>query len=185
MGEFRLETARLALRDWQDADRAPFAAMNADPAVMEFFPKRLSAAESDLLVDRYQIELEKSGYCPWAVEELSTGSFIGFVGLHAVPASLPFAPGTEVGWRLACSYWGRGYATEAALAAVRFGFGPLDMDKIFSFTAVVNVRSRRVMERLGMSRDEADDFDHPNIAAGHPLRPHVLYSLSRGDLDGR
>jgi ribosomal-protein-alanine N-acetyltransferase len=178
MGEFRLETARLALRDWHEADRAPFAAMNADPVVMEFFPNPLTAAQSDALVDNFQAELEESGYCPWAVEELSTGAFIGFVGLHAVPAYLPFAPGAEVGWRLTRPYWGRGYATEAGAAAVQFGFGPLDMDRILSFTAVVNLRSRRVMERLGMSRDEADDFDHPNIAPGHPLRPHVLYSRS-------
>jgi RimJ/RimL family protein N-acetyltransferase len=179
MGEFRLETARLALRDWHEADRAVFAAMNADPVVMEFFPKPMTAAQSAALVDNYQAELEESGYCPWAVEELSTGAFIGFVGLHAVPPYLPFGPGAEVGWRLARPYWGQGYATEAAVAAVQFGFGPLDMDRILSFTAVINLRSRRVMERIGMSRDEADDFDHPNIAPGHPLRPHVLYSLSK------
>ena len=181
MGEFRLETARLALRAWREADRAPFAAMNADPAVMEFFPGLMSTAESDALVDRFQAELDESGRCPWAVEELSTGAFIGFVGLHAVSAYLPFAPATEVGWRLARPYWGRGYASEAAAAAVQFGFGPLDLDKVVSFTSVLNLRSRRVMERLGMSYDQADDFDHPNIAKGNPLRPHVLYSLSRDD----
>lgn len=181
MGEFRLETARLALRDWHEADRAPFAAMNADPTVMEFFYRPLSRAESDALADRFQAELDESGHCPWAVEEQSTGAFIGFVGIHAVPAQLPFAPATEVGWRLARPYWGRGYATEAATAAVRFGFGTLDMDKLVSFTSVINLRSRRVMERLGMTHDEGDNFDHPNIAEGHPLRPHVLYSLSRGD----
>jgi RimJ/RimL family protein N-acetyltransferase len=179
MGEFRLETERLALRDWHEADRAPFAEMNADPVVMEFFPRPMTAAQSDALVDNFQAELENSGYCPWAVEELSSGAFIGFVGLHAIPPSLPFGPGAEVGWRLARPYWGRGYATEAGAAAVQFGFGPLEMDRILSFTAVVNLRSRRVMERLGMSRDEAGDFEHPNIAPGHPLRPHVLYSLSR------
>jgi len=184
MSEFRLETARLALRDWHEADRAPFAAINADPTVMEFFPKALSAAESDALIDVFQAELDENGHCPWAVEELSTGAFIGFVGLHAVPAQLPFAPGTEVGWRLARSYWGRGYATEAAVAAVQFGFGSLGVDVVLSFTSAVNLSSRRVMERLGMSHDEADDFDHPNIAEGHPLRAHVLYRLPRGDRPG-
>jgi RimJ/RimL family protein N-acetyltransferase len=179
VGEFRLETARLALRDWREADRAPFAEMNADPAVMEFFYRPLSSEESDALVDVFQAELDESGHCPWAVEELSTGTFIGFVGLHAVPAQLPFAPATEVGWRLARPYWGRGYATEAGAAAVRFGFGTLDLDKVVSFTSALNVRSRRVMGRLGMSHDEADNFDHPNIAEGHRLRSHVLYSLSR------
>jgi RimJ/RimL family protein N-acetyltransferase len=179
MGEFRLETARLALRDWRRSDRAPFAAMNASTDVMEFFPRLLSAEESDVLVDRFQAEQDERGHCPWAVEELATGTFIGFVGLHQVPASLPCAPGTEVGWRLARPYWGQGYATEAATAAVRYGFGPLDLDRIVSFTAALNLRSRRVMERIGMSHDEADNFDHPNIPAGNPLRPHVLYSLSR------
>jgi RimJ/RimL family protein N-acetyltransferase len=184
VGEFRVETERLALRDWHEADRAPFAEMNADPAVMEFFYRPLSGAESDVLVDRFQAELDERGYCPWAVEELSTGAFIGFVGLHAVPAYLPLAPGTEVGWRLARQYWGLGYATEAGAAAVRFGFGTLDLDRIVSFTSVLNLRSRRVMERLGMSRDEAGDFDHPNIPDGHPLRAHVLYTLDRGGQAG-
>jgi RimJ/RimL family protein N-acetyltransferase len=145
---------------------------------MEFFYRPLSSVESDALVDGFQVELAERGHCPWAVEELSNGAFIGFVGLHAVSAQLPFAPATEVGWRLARPYWGRGYATEAATAAVRFGFGTLDMDKVVSFTSLINLRSRRVMERLGMTHDEGDNFDHPNIAEGHPLRPHVLYSLS-------
>jgi RimJ/RimL family protein N-acetyltransferase len=179
VGEFRLETARLALRDWREPDRAPFAEMNADPAVMEYFFRPLSSVESDALMDVFQAELDESGHCPWAVEELSTGAFIGFVGLHAVPTQLPFAPATEVGWRLARPYWGRGYATEAGAAAVRFGFGTRGLDKVLSFTSTLNVRSRRVMERLGMSHDEADNFDHPNIAEGHRLWPHVLYSLSR------
>lgn len=181
VGEFRLETQRLALRDWHDADRAPFAAMNSDPAVMEFFPRPLLRAESDALVAMFQAELDEKGYCPWAVENISTGAFIGFVGLHAVPAYMAFAPGVEVGWRLAAPYWGHGYASEAGAAALRFGFGTLELDEIVSFTSVVNLRSRRVMERLGMPRDEADDFDHPNIDERHPLRPHVLHRLSRGD----
>jgi ribosomal-protein-alanine N-acetyltransferase len=155
--------------------------MNGDPTVMEFFYRPLSRTESDALVDMYAAELDESGHCPWAVEELSTGAFIGFVGLHAVQAHMPFAPGTEVGWRLARQYWGLGYATEAGAAAVLFGFGALGLEEILSFTSVLNLRSRRVMERLGMSYDQADDFDHPNIAEGHPLRPHVLYRLQRGD----
>ncbi len=155
--------------------------MNADPVVMEFFPRALSATESDALVDVFQAELERTGHCPWAVEELSTGSFIGFVGLHAVPAHLPFAPAIEVGWRLAYPYWGRGYATEAATAAVQFGFGSANLDSIVSFTAEVNMRSRRVMQRLGMSHDDADDFEHPIVPRGHPLSRHVLYTLSSED----
>jgi ribosomal-protein-alanine N-acetyltransferase len=181
MREFRLGTPRLALRDWHEADRAPFAAMTADPLVMEFFPKTLSATESDALVDVFRAELERTGHCPWAVEELSTGIFIGFVGLHAVPAHLPFAPAIEVGWRLARPYWGRGYATEAATAAVQFAFSALKLDRIACFTAAVNLRSRRVMERLGMSHDEANDFEHPIVARGHPLSRHVLYTVSGDD----
>ena len=160
MREFRLGTPRLALRDWHEADRAPFAAMTADPLVMEFFPKTLSATESDALIDVFRAELERT---------------------HAVPAHLPFAPATEVGWRLARPYWGRDYATEAATAAVQFAFSALKLDRIASFTAAVNLRSRRVMERLGMSHDEANDFEHPIVARGHPLSRHVLYTLSGDD----
>jgi ribosomal-protein-alanine N-acetyltransferase len=180
VSEFRLETARLAIRSWEAADRSPFAAMNADPAVMEFFFKPLTPSESDALVEVFEAELSERGFCPWAVEELSSGDFIGFVGLHAVPPNIPCAPATEVGWRLARPFWGRGYATEAASAAVEFGFGSLGMDSVVSFTSVLNVRSRRVMQRLGMTHDEAEDFDHPRIPEDHPLRPHVLYRLYKG-----
>ena len=155
--------------------------MNADPLVMEFFPQALSAAQSEALVDAFDAELAKEGFCPWAVEERASGAFIGFVGLHAIPGYLPFSPGTEVGWRLARAFWSRGYATEAATAALQFGFEILGIDSVVSFTAAVNLRSRRVMERLGMSYDEAGDFDHPKIAVGHRLRPHVLYGLSSRD----
>jgi RimJ/RimL family protein N-acetyltransferase len=183
MAPFRLPTQRLVLRAWRAGDREPFAALNADPAVMEFFPSTLARPESDALVERFETEQAERGFCPWAVEEGATGAFVGFVGLHAVNTSLPFAPAVEVGWRLAQPFWGRGYASEAAAATVRFGFDEAGLDEIVSMTTVPNARSRRVMERLGMARDPSEDFEHPNIPAG-PLRLHVLYRLSVDDWRG-
>jgi ribosomal-protein-alanine N-acetyltransferase len=174
-----LRTERLLLRRWRPADREPFAALNADPAVMEHFPATMSRAESDGLVDRIEAAFDARGYALWAVEVTGDGGFAGFVGLAPVTFEAPFAPAVEVGWRLARERWGRGYATEAARAAVAFGFDVVGLDEITSFTVPANIRSRRVMERLGMSRDPADDFDHPVIPPGHPLRRHVLYRLPR------
>ncbi|BBL76468.1 GNAT family N-acetyltransferase [Methylomagnum ishizawai] len=173
-----LETPRLHLRPWLPADRVPFAALNADPKVMEYFPAPLSRAESDALADRCQALIEARGWGFWAVERQDGGGFIGMVGLHT-PDGLPFPPCVEVGWRLAFRHWGRGYATEAARAAVAFGFGTLDLPDIVAFTAETNLRSRRVMRRLGMA--EAGGFDHPKVAEGSPLRRHRLYRLSRAD----
>jgi RimJ/RimL family protein N-acetyltransferase len=170
-----LRTDRLLLRDWREADLAPFAEMNTDPAVMEFFPSLLDDRESDELARWFSAELAEYGYCPWAVELVDSGAFIGFVGLNNVADYQPFAPNVEVGWRLARRYWGSGYATEGASAALRYGLDQLGLAEIVSFTSVINIRSRAVMERLGMSRNPADDFEHPRIAAGHVLRPHVLY----------
>jgi RimJ/RimL family protein N-acetyltransferase len=178
---FELTTQRLRLRQWRAADRDPFAAMNADPVVMEFFPNRLTREQSDALVDRFDVRFSELGYCPWAVEELEGGAFIGFVGLNPVPDTLPCAPGVEVGWRLAQAVWGRGYATEAAAEAMRFGFEECELAEIVSFTAAVNRRSWRVMERLGMARVLDGGFDHPMIPAGHDLRPHVLYRASKAE----
>jgi RimJ/RimL family protein N-acetyltransferase len=177
VAEFEIPTARLLLRTWRDADRPQFAKMNADSAVMEFFPSPLSREESDVLVLRFVDEFAQRNYCPLAVEERESGGFIGFVGLHEVPEYLPFAPAIEVGWRLARPFWGRGYATKAASAALAFGFDTLGTNEIVSFTSTVNLRSRRVMEHLSMSRNPAEDFEHPKVAEGHPLRPHVLYRL--------
>jgi ribosomal-protein-alanine N-acetyltransferase len=163
-----LTTARLVLRPWRDDDLAPFAALNADRRVMEFFPAVLSRAESDALAARIRLHMDAHGFGLWAVEAPGVAPFIGFVGLMTVPAALPFAPAVEVGWRLAREHWGRGYATEAARAAVEFGFGVLGLNR----------PSRAVMERLGMTHSA--DFEHPSIPAGHPLRPHVLYRLAAG-----
>jgi ribosomal-protein-alanine N-acetyltransferase len=180
MGNYpTIPTARLLLRPWRDDDLAAFAAMNADPRVMQFFPKLLTRAESDAAVERHRRHFERHGYGIWAVEAPGVAPFVGRVGLAVFEADVPFAPCVEVGWRLAFEHWGRGYATEAARAAVAFAFGAPGLSEVVSFTVPANARSRAVMERLGMTRDPADDFDHLDIAQGHPLRRHVLYRLRR------
>ena len=172
-----LRTERLVLRGWRDADREPFAALNADPEVMRHFPAPLSRAESDELADRLAAEIAGRGWGRWAVEERETGRFAGFTGLAPVPFEAPFTPAVEVGWRLARPAWGRGLATEAARAALAFAFDDLGLEEVVSFTARTNDRSWAVMERLGMRRDPEEDFEHPLLPAGHPLRPHVLYRI--------
>ena len=180
-----LATERLILRPWQESDLAPFAALNADVRVMEYMPARLGRAGSDALVARAQAHFDRHGFGPWAVELRSGGrgsgdaGLIGFVGLMVPRFEAHFTPCVEVGWRLAFAHWGRGYATEAARAALDFGFTTAGLDEIVSFTSVGNARSRAVMARLGMRRDPADDFDHPALPEGHALRRHVLYRLAR------
>lgn len=173
-----IDTKRLGLRSWGAEDREPFAQLNADPRVMEFFPNVMNRAESDALADRIEAGIVERGWGLWAVEIAGGEPFIGFVGLNPVPPELPCAPGVEVGWRLAYPYWGKGYATEAAQAALSVGFGHLALPEIVSFTAVPNQRSRAVMRRLHM-REDAENFEHPKIPMGHPLRRHCLYRLSR------
>lgn len=170
-----IQTERLLLRQWTDEDFEPFAALNADPEVMQFFPSVQTRAESDAAAAGNRAHIEKHGWGLWAVEITHTGEFIGFTGLWSVPPEFPFSPAVEVGWRLARAYWGQGFATEAARAAVYFGFGDLGLDEIVSMTTAANERSWRVMEKLGMTRDPADDFDHPRVPEGHALRRHVLY----------
>jgi RimJ/RimL family protein N-acetyltransferase len=171
-----LRTARLLLREWREADLEPFAAMNADPRVMEFFPSPLTREESDRLVcERIVPQFARDGYGLWAVEVPGVTAFAGFVGLLEQTFPARFTPCVEVGWRLDARYWRRGYATEGARAALRYGFDVAGLDEIVSLTAVANVRSIAVMRRLGMT--PAGEFEHPNVPAGHPLRPHVLYRL--------
>jgi ribosomal-protein-alanine N-acetyltransferase len=172
-------TERLLLRGWRDDDREPFAALNADPAVMEHFPAPMTRAESDAFVDRIVAQHDEHGWGLWAVEVRATGRFIGFTGLAVPRFEAHFTPAVEVGWRLARDAWGSGYASEAARAAVAFGFDELGLEQIVSFTAVGNLRSRAVMGRIGMTHDPADDFDHPALPEGHALRRHVLYRLAR------
>lgn len=175
-----IQTERLVLRQWRDEDFEPFADLNADPVAMEFFPSVIDRAESNAAAEGIRRLITEQGWGLWAVEIVDSGEFIGFTGLWSVPApEFPFAPAVEVGWRLARAHWGQGYATEGARAAVYFGFGELGLDEIVSMTSVVNTRSRRVMEKLGMTRDPADDFEHPRVPEDHPTRPHVLYRLQK------
>jgi RimJ/RimL family protein N-acetyltransferase len=174
-----IQTARLHLRPWRDEDLPAFAALNADPRVMEFFFKSLDRAESDALAARIRDNLTRRGFGLWAVEVPGVADFIGFVGMTVPAFQAHFTPCVEIGWRLAHDHWGRGYATEAARAALDFGFRQLGLDEIVSFTTVANRRSRAVMERIGMTRSPDDDFDHPGVPEGHPLRRHVLYRAVR------
>lgn len=181
----QLRTARLLLRRWREEDLRPFAALNADPAVMAHYAAPLTAARSDHLVDRIEAAFDRDGFGLWAVEVIATGRFIGFTGLAEVTFAAHFVPAAEVGWRLARPAWGHGYATEAARAALGYGFEVAGLDEVVSFTSVPNWRSQAVMRRLGMVHHPADDFDHPDLPAGHRLRRHVLYRITAGQYDGR
>jgi ribosomal-protein-alanine N-acetyltransferase len=174
-----LETERLVLRGWGGGDLAPFAALNADPAVMEHFPSLLSRAESDAVVRRVEEHFARHGFGLWAVEAPGVAPFLGFVGLSVPRFEAHFTPCVEVGWRLARAHWGHGFAPEAARAALRFGFEQAGLEQIVSFTVPANAKSRRVMEKIGMRHDAADDFDHPALPVDHPLRRHVLYRIDR------
>jgi RimJ/RimL family protein N-acetyltransferase len=171
-----LRTPRLVLRQWRQSDFDSFAALNADSEVMRFFPAPLTREESDALAKRAERDIAERGWGLWAVEVMESAPFIGFVGLAEPSFDAHFMPAVEVGWRLSRDHWGNGYATEAARAAITFAFDDLGLDEIVSFTSEVNVPSRRVMERLGMTHDPRDDFDHPSVASG-PLRRHVLYRI--------
>ncbi|NJN45593.1 MAG: GNAT family N-acetyltransferase [Candidatus Competibacteraceae bacterium] len=174
-----LETERLVLRQWQTSDHEPFAALNADPRVMmEYFSKTLDRSESDAMAKRCEALIEERGWGFWAVEAKEDKRFIGFIGLHTPNSSLPFSPCVEIGWRLALPYWGFGYATEGAKAALQVGFERLGLTEIVSFTAVGNHRSRAVMEKLGM-KEEPQTFVHPDVPVGNVLQEHCLYKLSR------
>jgi RimJ/RimL family protein N-acetyltransferase len=174
------DTNRLHLRQWIEADKIPFAMLNADSRVMEYFPSVLDRVASDAMVDRLQAKIIDLGWGFWAVELKEEKQFIGFVGLSIPTAKLPCSPCVEVGWRLAFPYWGKGYASEAARGALEVGFERLCLPEIVSFTAIKNQRSRAVMERLGMIL-AAETFEHPSIEIGHPLREHCLYRLSRDE----
>jgi RimJ/RimL family protein N-acetyltransferase len=174
-----LETPRLKLRTWQPSDRAPFAALNADPRVMEFFPGVLSRKESDALADRIEAHFAEHGFGVFAAELRASEEFIGFVGLAVPSFAAHFTPCVEIGWRLAPAHWGQGLATEAARAVAQYGGEIVGLKEIVSFTVPANLRSRRVMEKSGMTHDPADDFDHPRFPEGHPLRRHVLYRVAQ------
>ncbi|MES2632290.1 MAG: GNAT family N-acetyltransferase [Pseudomonadota bacterium] len=171
-----LQTARLLMRQWRDDDRAPFAALNADPDVMRYFPSVQSREASDASVDWTKAHHDRHGWGNWACELKDTGEFIGFVGLSIPKRVFPFSPCVEVGWRLARPFWGRGLASEAARESLRFGFEQLGLQEIVSMTALANLPSRAVMERIGM-RNSGEDFDHEALPEGHALRRHCLYRI--------
>src|SRR3954471_14783639 len=168
-----LQTRRLLLRPWRESDLEPFAALNADPAVMEHFAKPLDRSESDAFVARIRAHFAREGFGFWAVEVPGVAPLVGLVGLARPAFEAHFTPCVEVGWRLAREHWGKGYATEAARASLRFAFEDLALDEVVSFTVPANWRSRRVMETIGMTHNPADDFEHPDVPEGNPIRPHV------------
>jgi RimJ/RimL family protein N-acetyltransferase len=174
-----LRTDRLLLRWWRPDDRELFARLNADPRVMEHFPKILTQDESDAIADRIEAHFAQHGFGLWAVEIPGVTPFAGFIGLSVPKFEAHFTPCIEIGWRLAAETWNRGYATEGARAALDFAFTHLATPEIVSFTVPNNLRSRRVMEKIGMTHNPTDDFDHPALPEGHPLRRHVLYRIAR------
>jgi RimJ/RimL family protein N-acetyltransferase len=174
-----LQTERLRLRRWVAGDRVPFAALNTDPRVMEYLPAALSRDESDRFIARIEAHFDAHGFGLWALEIPDVAPLAGFIGLTIPGFEAHFTPCVEIGWRLAAGLWGRGYATEGARAVLTFGFETLQLGEIVSFTVPDNVRSRRVMERIGMTHNPADDFDYLTLPEGHPLRRHVLYRIGR------
>lgn len=173
-----LITKRLLLRQWKEEDLLPFAALNADPRVMEYIGLK-TREESDAMAHKCRQIIDKQGWGLWAVSAPGVADFIGIIGLHQVAFSAPFTPAIEISWRLTYDFWNKGYALEGAQAALAFGFETLKLDQIVSFTVVENRRSRKLMEKLGMRRNPADDFDHPRVPDGSPLKRHVLYKLKK------
>ncbi len=177
-----LQTDRLLLRAWRPEDLVPFAEMVADPEVMRFFPATQSTAEAAALMERVHAHIAEHGFGLWALERKDSGAFIGFTGLGVVGFEAPFckpdSPTIEIGWRLSRQAWGQGFASEAARASLACAFEQLQLPEVVAFTVPANLPSRAVMERIGMQRNPADDFQHPNLPVDHPLRAHVLYRIS-------
>lgn len=173
-----IQSKRLLLRRWKDSDLEPFAALNADPEVMRYFPTPMTRQDSDAFAQRIEENFERDDFGLWAIEVIGGPAFIGFTGLSRPSFEAHFTPAVEIGWRLARSAWGHGYATEAASASLAHGFDLAGLREVVSFTSTLNTPSQRVMQRLGMSHDPAEDFEHPRVPPGDPLRPHVLYRLT-------
>ncbi|CEG60563.1 GNAT family N-acetyltransferase [Legionella micdadei] len=174
-----ISSHRIRLRTWQPGDKSAFVLMNADKRVMEYFANTLTESETEALIARITSHFERHQFGLWAAELKETGDFIGFIGLSIPTFSSHFTPCVEIGWRLAHAYWGKGLATEGARAVLEYGFNQLNLDEIVSFTTASNQRSRRVMEKIGLTHREEDDFNHPNLPLTHPLSRHVLYRLSK------
>lgn len=177
---YLFQSARLGFRNWTDADIAPFASLNADPVAMEFFPKTLSYEETASLAKKFMADFEEHGFCFYAVDRLDTGGFIGFIGLKRTNFQASFTPCVEIGWRLLRSVWGLGFATEGAIRCLKYAFEELALQEVYSFTAVINKRSERIMQKAGMKK--IGEFPHPVLTEGHPLQQHVLYRIHREEL---
>ena len=169
---------RVLLRHWRADDYAAYAALNADAQVMQYFPRPLDRAASDAMADEIGARMARQGWGIWAAEHTATGNFIGAVGLNIPSAPLPFQPCVEIAWRLAKPWWGQGLALEAATQALQHGFEHLQLNEVVAFTALPNLRSQALMQRLGMQR-KGPDFEHPVLPAGHWLRRHCLYAIER------
>lgn len=176
-----IKTERLILRAWRDSDLPLIAAINGDPVAMRHFPAPMTREESDTFVARNRARQTEDGFCMWAVEAPGVASLIGVLGIARINFEAAFTPGVEIGWRFAPAYWAKGYATEGARAALKFGFAQKALDEILSMTVFENKPSWSVMERIGMTRDLAGDFDHPRVPDGHRLKRHILYRLKRSD----
>lgn len=179
MAEFRLETSRLVLRGWREEDVGPFHALCNDPEVMRYLGPLQNREMITAAVGRMQGFQSDPGYCFWAIERVEDGAFLGFCGLKPGPEHTPLHGHVEIGWRLSRAAWGRGYAREAAAASLDWGFANLPDQAIMAMTVLGNTRSWGLMERLGMKREAGLDFDHPALAEGDPLRPHIVYSITR------
>lgn len=179
-GTYLFRSERLGFRNWTDADIPPFASLTADPVVMEFFPNTLSYEETASLVKKFRMDFEEHGFCFYAVDRLDTGEFIGFIGLKKPNFKADFTPCVEIGWRLMHSVWGSGFATEGAIRCLQYAFNELQLQEVYSFTAVINKRSERIMQKAGMTK--IGEFPHPVLADGHPLQQHVLYRITRNEL---
>ena len=179
MKKIELETERLLLRQWQEKDLDIFTAMNQDDEVMRYFPNKRTAAQTKEFYEIISKEFSEYGYGLYAVEEKCSGDFIGFVGFHHANMEVDFCPCIEIGWRLDKQYWGKGYATEGAKACLKHGYETLGFDKVYSFTANQNTPSQRVMQKIGMRFEQ--NFEHPDIAENHPLRPHICYSIDKSE----
>lgn len=176
-----IETERLCLRTWRNEDLLPFAKMNADPRVRKFYPSLLNREESDAAVARYRRMHELDGFCFFVAELRETSSFVGFIGMQRMSFQLPAVslPVVEIGWRLTPEVWGKGLATEGARAVLRFAFAQIQLTEIVAIAVPINLQSRRVMEKLGMTHDAQNDFDNPKVPDGHPFQRHVLYRIDR------
>jgi len=178
-----VQTKRLILRQWKDEDRVEFAALCADPDVMEFFPNTLTPQQSDQLIDRFSADISASGWGYWAAERKDTRQFIGFIGINSVPSGLPFAPCVDIGWRLASQHWGYGFATEGAFASLSYAFQNANLEQVVSMTPVQNQASEKVMQKIGMINSE-QNFMHPKLSDGHTLQEHVLYMITKQQWEG-